>query len=123
MPERDPTRPAVPESRTVPKHVGRNWAIWLVPFIAALAGVWVAVTRIMSEGPTITLRFDTAEGLEAGKTKIHYNGVEIGTLDGDQRVVREGLTPNDQVVVLGVLKARPGSKVTPKFQEPAAPGR
>ena len=81
MPERDPTRPAVPESRTVPKHVGRNWAIWLVPFIAALAGVWVAVTRIMSEGPTITLRFDTAEGLEAGKTKIHYNGVEIGTLE------------------------------------------
>jgi len=81
MPERDPTRPAVPESRTVPKRVGRNWAIWLVPVIAALAGGWVAVTRILGQGPTITLRFDTAEGLEAGKTKIHYNGVEVGTLD------------------------------------------
>ena len=38
MPERDPTRPAVPEPRTVTKRAGRNWAIWLVPLIAALAG-------------------------------------------------------------------------------------
>lgn len=81
MPERDPPRPAVPESRTVSRRFGRNWAIWLVPLIAALAGGWVAVTRILSQGPTITLRFDSAEGLEAGKTKIHYNGVEIGTIE------------------------------------------
>lgn len=81
MPERDPTRPAAPESRTVQRHVGRNWAVWLVPLIAALAGAWVAVTRIMNEGPSITIRFDSAEGLEAGKTKIHYNGVEIGTIE------------------------------------------
>jgi len=81
MPERDPTpHSSVPESRTVPRHVGRNWAIWLVPVIAALAGAWVAVTRILNEGPTITIVFDSAEGLEAGKTKIHYNGVEVGTL-------------------------------------------
>lgn len=82
MPERDPTpHSSVPASRTVPRHVGRNWAIWLVPVIAALAGAWVAVTRIMNEGPTITIVFDSAEGLEAGKTKIHYNGVEVGTLE------------------------------------------
>jgi paraquat-inducible protein B len=48
--------------------------------VAALAGVWVAVTRILGEGPTITIGFASAEGLEAGKTKIHYNGVDIGTL-------------------------------------------
>lgn len=57
------------------------------------------------------------------KGEVEMKRVQLGVLDGDQRVVREGLTPNDQVVVLGVLKARPGSKVTPKFQEPAAPGR
>jgi paraquat-inducible protein B len=34
----------------------------------------------LSEGPRITIVFRTAEGLEAGKTKILYNGVEIGTL-------------------------------------------
>jgi paraquat-inducible protein B len=48
--------------------------------VAAAVGVWVAVTRIMGEGPKITIVFRTAEGLEAGKTKIHYNGVDIGTI-------------------------------------------
>ena len=49
--------------------------------------------------------------------------VKIGALDGNMRVVEEGLTPQDRVIVIGVLKARPGSKVTPKMQEPAATGR
>ncbi len=48
--------------------------------MAALVGVWIAVTRILSEGPKITIVFQSAEGLEAGKTKIHYNGVDIGTV-------------------------------------------
>ncbi len=46
--------------------------------------------------------------------------VRPGILEGTMRVVEEGLKPEDRVVVLGVLKARPGSKVTPKLQEPAA---
>src|SRR5205085_308629 len=37
-------------------------------------------TRILSEGPTITIDFRTGDGLEAGKTKIKYKGVEIGVL-------------------------------------------
>ena len=48
--------------------------------MAAVAGVWVAVTNILSEGPKITIVFQSAEGLEAGKTKIHYNGLDVGTL-------------------------------------------
>ncbi len=47
----------------------------------------------------------------------------IGVLDGDMRVVEEGLKPEDRVIVLGVLKARPGSKVTPKAQEAPAAGK
>ncbi len=48
--------------------------------MAAVAGVWIAVTKIMSEGPKITIVFQSAEGLEAGKTKIQYNGLDVGTL-------------------------------------------
>ena len=61
--------------------------------MAALAGIWIAVTRILGEGPKITITFDSAEGLEAGKTKIHYKGVDVGTLttiglsDDHQRVI------------------------------------
>jgi paraquat-inducible protein B len=73
--------PEVPESRVVPKKRTRLSAVWLVPIVAAIAGGWVAVTRIMNQGPTITIVWKSAEGLEAGKTKIHYNGVEVGTID------------------------------------------
>jgi RND family efflux transporter MFP subunit len=62
------------------------------------------------------------------KDEVEMRRVKIGTLDGTMRVVEEGLKPEDRVIVLGVLKARPGSKVTPKMQDappasPAAPAR
>lgn len=53
------------------------------------------------------------------KDEVEAKRVKIGTLDGNMRVVEEGLEPEDHVIVLGVLKARPGSKVTPKVQKPA----
>src|SRR5262245_35658283 len=80
MAERDTGLPPVPESRSVAKKRTRPSLVWLVPIIAALVGAWVAVTRILSEGPEITIVLPSAEGLEAGKTKINYNGVEVGTV-------------------------------------------
>src|SRR6266480_3546528 len=85
--------PYVPESRNVPGKRTRLSLVWIVPIVAAIAGVWVAVTRILAEGPKITIVFRSAEGLEAGKTKILYNGVDVGTLtairlsDDHQRVI------------------------------------
>ena len=72
--------PDVPESREVPKKQSRLSLVWVIPIVAALAGVWVAVTTILSEGPKITLIFSSADGLEAGKTKIQLKGVDIGTI-------------------------------------------
>ncbi len=75
-----PSGANVPEARAVTRHNTRLSVVWIVPAIAALVGVWVGIAKIRSEGPTITIGFDTAEGLEAGKTKIRYNGVDVGTL-------------------------------------------
>ena len=80
MPDRDPPSPSVPDSRVVPKKQTRLSLVWIIPIVAALLGVWVAVARIRSEGPKITIMFQSAEGLEAGKTKINYRGVDIGTI-------------------------------------------
>ena len=80
MPDREPPRSSVPESRNVPKKRTRLSLVWFIPILAAIVGAWVAVTRVMSEGPKITIVMSSAEGLEAGKTKIHYNGVDIGTV-------------------------------------------
>ncbi len=80
MPDPGAPTPSVPESKAVPRSRTRLSLVWIIPIVAALAGVWIAVTRILSEGPKITIVFQSAEGLEAGKTKIHYNGVDIGTV-------------------------------------------
>lgn len=77
--ERTPSAP-VPESRTVPKRKTRLSLVWIIPILAAVVGVWVAVTRILSAGPEITIMMQSASGLEAGTTKINYRGVAVGTV-------------------------------------------
>ena len=82
MPDRDPPPlTPVPASRAVPKRRTRLSLVWFIPIVAAIVGAWVAVTRVLSEGPKITIVFKSAEGLEAGKTKIHYHGVDVGTVN------------------------------------------
>ena len=43
--------------------------IWLLPLLAALVGAILTYRQMTQHGPTITVSFKTAEGLEAGKTK------------------------------------------------------
>jgi paraquat-inducible protein B len=52
--------------------------IWLVPILAALAGVALILRAYLAAGPTITIRFPTAEGIEAGKTEVRYKNVVMG---------------------------------------------
>ncbi len=80
MPEGEGSAPNVPEARAVSRKQTRLSLVWIIPIVAAIAGAWVAVTRILAEGPKITIVFKSAEGLDAGKTQIHYNGVNVGTI-------------------------------------------
>src|SRR5436309_2003467 len=48
--------------------------------------------------------------------------VTLGQLVGDLRVIKEGVTTDDRVIVNGLMRARPGQKVTPQEQaEPPTP--
>ena len=47
--------------------------------------------------------------------------VELGDMRGTLRVIRSGLTADDKVVVNGLMRARPGSKVTPQTVDLAKP--
>ena len=107
MPDPTPPAPAVPQSRTVTKKKTRPSLVWIIPIVAALAGAWVAVVKIRSEGPTITIVFKSAEGLDAGKTKIHYNGVDVGTLtnirlsdDHKQAIARAEMAPGTEAFLV-----------------------
>ena len=52
--------------------------VWLIPLVAGAIAIWLAYTTLAGKGPSITIIFKTAEGLEAGKTKIKYRDVEVG---------------------------------------------
>ncbi|KTT12703.1 mammalian cell entry protein [Pseudomonas oryzihabitans] len=73
--------------------------IWLVPIVAALIGLSMVVHSWASRGPTITVTFLTAEGLEAGKTQVKYKNVVIGTVTDIQ------LAPDrDRVITIIALE-------------------
>ena len=55
--------------------------VWLIPLVAAIVGGWLAYHSITNKGVPITVTFKTAQGLEAGKTKIKYKAVEVGIVD------------------------------------------
>ena len=66
--------------------------IWVVPIIALLIGGWLTFKAMTEKGPTITISFETAEGLEAGKTKIKFKDVEVGKVtDIDLNEDRSGV--------------------------------
>ncbi|HSQ80226.1 MAG TPA: MlaD family protein [Casimicrobiaceae bacterium] len=46
--------------------------------LAAIVALGIAIQRVRSEGPTITIAFRAADGVEAGKTFIKYKDVRIG---------------------------------------------
>jgi RND family efflux transporter MFP subunit len=75
---------------------------------------------------------DTAIGSEQARKFVYVvrpddtvaqKYVEVGPLSGGERVIRSGLEPSDRVIVEGLMRVRPGAKVTPQTsQAPAAAG-
>lgn len=55
--------------------------VWLVPLVAAFVGLYLAWWAWTQTGPTITIRFESAEGLEAGRTMLKYKDVKVGMVE------------------------------------------
>ena len=68
----------LPVATVVRPRRARISVVWIVPVLAAIVAIGIVVQRFISEGPTITIIFRTAEGVEAGKTLIKYKDVNIG---------------------------------------------
>ncbi|MFT4045424.1 MAG: MlaD family protein [Solimonas sp.] len=80
--EPEPPSHGPPDDLPVPavqqKHRWSLSLIWLVPAVAALAGIVLLIRAWLASGPLITIRFATAEGIEAGKTEVRYKEVVVG---------------------------------------------
>lgn len=70
--------PAIPHATLAPRWKWSPWVIWLIPVLAALIGGWIVLQAMLERGETITISLKSAEGLQAGKTKIKYKDVDIG---------------------------------------------
>lgn len=69
-----------------PRRDGRKRLslIWLVPLVAALVGLALVIRTWLQTGPTITIRFDTAESLNNGTTEVRYKDVVVGKVSSIQ---------------------------------------
>ena len=77
--------------------------IWIIPILALLLGAYMVIHTWMTEGPTITVVFNTAEGLTAGKTKVKYRNVDMGT-------VEEVVLADDFEQVVAKIKLEPQAR-------------
>jgi len=54
--------------------------IWIVPLVAVAIGLWLAWDTLSKEGPTITISFESGEGLQAGQSQLKYKEIVFGTV-------------------------------------------
>jgi paraquat-inducible protein B len=90
--------PAKPEYRAA-----QRWNIvWVVPILALLIGAWMIYRNVSSQGPVARVRFDTADGIAAGKTEVRCRSVRVG-------VVKDVKLAEDLKSVLIHLELEPDS--------------
>jgi paraquat-inducible protein B len=79
--------------------------VWLVPLVAALVGIGLVIRSQLQSGPMIRIEFQTAEGIDAGKTEVKYKNVVIG------RVRTTELGPNYESVYVNVELSREAAEL------------
>ncbi|MDU1026756.1 MAG: MlaD family protein, partial [Leclercia adecarboxylata] len=71
--------PASPTEARV-KTKRRISPFWLLPVIALMIAGWLIWTSYEDRGSTITIDFQSADGIVAGRTPVRFQGVEVGTV-------------------------------------------
>jgi len=88
-----PTRAATRRSRHVP-------VIWAIPLLAIAIGGWLAWDTFSKRGPTITISFVSAEGLQAGQSQLKFKDIVLGTVQSLT------LTPDHTRVLVKIATTR-----------------
>jgi paraquat-inducible protein B len=75
-----PAQDGIPKAHVTRRKRRQISLVWIIPIVAVVIGIYLVLHALRTQGPTIEIQFKTAEGLEAGKTKIKYKNVDIGTV-------------------------------------------
>jgi paraquat-inducible protein B len=95
-------------ARAATKRSKRFPVIWVLPLAAVAIGAWLAWDTYSKRGPTITISFETAEGLTAGQSQLKFKDITFGTVQG------LALTPDHKRVLVTVGTTR---EATPLLAE------
>jgi paraquat-inducible protein B len=87
---------------------GRPSAVWIVPLIAIVAAGALAVRTYLDTGPTIHITFDTADGIESGKSEVRFKNVPVG------KVTAVNLTSDRHQIVATVKLTSGGAALATK---------
>jgi paraquat-inducible protein B len=63
----------------------RRWRpqlVWVIPILAAIVGGSLMIHSWRSKGPQIKISFQSADGLQVGKTLVLYRSIVIGRVSG-----------------------------------------
>ncbi len=78
----------LPQATLEPPRRRRVSIVWIIPILAAAVAIGIAVQRVLTQGPTITILFQEAGGVVAGKTFVKYKDVNIGQVTAVQLAER-----------------------------------
>lgn len=70
--------PEIPDALVDRRRRRSSQLIWLIPIVALIVGLSLAIHAYLEKGPVITIKFTSGEGIEEGNTKIKYKDVQIG---------------------------------------------
>ena len=67
-------------ARATTRRTRRVSVIWIIPLVALAIGAWLAWDTLSKEGPTITITFDSGEGLQPGQSQLKFKDIVFGTV-------------------------------------------
>jgi paraquat-inducible protein B len=83
-------------ARAATRRSRRVSVIWVIPLVALAIGAWLAWDTLSKQGPTITVTFDTAEGLQPGQSQLKFKDIVFGTVKSLE------LSPNHGDVIVTI---------------------
>jgi paraquat-inducible protein B len=81
MTETTPPPPSPLPAAPIVRARKRLSPVWIIPIVAAVLGLWLVWQHYTSLGPLVEVRFETAEGIVAGKTPVQCRSVEVGMVE------------------------------------------
>ena len=59
-----------------------RWSpVWLMPVVALCVASWLGWQAWQERGVKITVSFENGTGIEAGRTQVRYNGLQVGKVE------------------------------------------